>query len=781
MSLEAYHATLAALIVRRRRRVATVWLLACLLLLPGARRIESLLGVAARVGGSESAMVDEQLARRFGSSLAHPLVLVASSVPSPATPVGDTTLRLVVDSVHAMSGVARVVSYLDGHDSIFLGSDGGTFLVVGVDDRIAPDQRLDSMRASTARLATALVRRFPGAALRWTGESALNADLRRTSARDARGAEWRALPLSFVLLLAAFGAIIAALLPVAGAMIAIGVSLGLAALAAHVWSLSILLQNVVTMIGLGLGIDYSLLVVQRFRAELGESRDRERAARDALAAAGPTILLSGTAVAIGFGALAVLPVNELRSVAVGGLLVTLASMLITTTLLPGALAMMGGRVDFGRLSIQRGRPSRMNNRRAPKTRWRSWAVLVTRYPALVLVLAALPVGALAWQARRLAVGQPRGNWLPATMESAVALHALEAMGRGSVVQTVRVTVEMPPGVTAVDDSGWAATTRLARLLVADPAVARVRSLPGLVAPLGATLPRSVLVAAVPPDVRASFVSRDGRIAMLEAIPREGATPQQLGDFVRRTRAAPPMLVTGPGAARVRVGGLPALNVDYQDAVSGGRRFLEVVGLIVGATFLVLAIGFRSLLVPLKAIVLNLLAVAAAFGAVTLVFQDGIGARWLGIAAPLGAIFPAIPVLVFCVVFGLSMDYEVFLVARVREARQRGAEERAAIADGLADTARLITSAAAIMIVVFGAFMFADFLLMKMLGFALAVAVLLDATVMRLAVSPALLALAGKWNWWPGRAVTPSPTLLPFPAHAPIHSQSASAPSPSSPV
>jgi RND superfamily putative drug exporter len=275
---------------------------------------------------------------------------------------------------------------------------------------------------------------------------------------------------------------------------------------------------------------------------------------------------------------------------------------------------------------------------------------------------------------------------------------------------------------------------------------------------------------VPPDVRASFVSRDGRIAMLEAIPREGATPQQLGDFVRRTRAAPPVLVTGPGAARVRVGGLPALNVDYQDAVSGGRRFLEVVGLIVGATFLVLAIGFRSLLVPLKAIVLNLLAVAAAFGAVTLVFQDGIGARWLGIAAPLGAIFPAIPVLVFCVVFGLSMDYEVFLVARVREARQLGAEERAAIADGLADTARLITSAAAIMIVVFGAFMFADFLLMKMLGFALAVAVLLDATVMRLAVSPALLALAGKWNWWPGRAVTPSPTLLPFPAHVPIRSQ-----------
>ena len=289
MSLDAYRATLAAVIVRRRRRIAIVWLLVCLVLLPGARRIESVLGVAARVEGSESATVDDQLARRFGSSFAHPLVLVVSGVPSPATPAGDTTLRFIAQAVRVTPGVARVVSYLDGHDSIFQGADGRTFLIVGLDNRTAPDARLDSLRAATTRLATTLARRSPGVALRWTGESALNADLRRTSARDARSAEWHALPVSFVLLLVAFDAVAAALLPVCGALIAIGVSLGLAALAAHLWSLSILLQNVVTMIGLGLGIDYSLLVVQRFRAELPGSRDPQRAARDALAAAAPTI------------------------------------------------------------------------------------------------------------------------------------------------------------------------------------------------------------------------------------------------------------------------------------------------------------------------------------------------------------------------------------------------------------------------------------------------------------------------------------------------------------
>jgi len=773
MSLAGHKAALATALVRRRGRVALFWALACLVLLPAARRIEAVLGVAARVGGSESAAVDQQLLRRFRSPFAHPLVLVVSGTPSPSTPDGVVVLQLIADSVRQIPGVARVVTYLDGRDSIFLGArTGDTFLVVGANEQRAPDQLLDRLRAATTRLAVTLRPRLPTVTLRWTGESALNADLRSTSARDARNAEWRALPVSFFLLLVAFGAVIAALLPVGTALLAIGISLGLAAIAAHFWSLSILLQNVVTMIGLGLGIDYSLLMIQRFRAEFARASPSDAAARVTLVSAGPTILLSGTTVAIGFGALAILPVNELRAVALGGLIVTLVSMLLATTLLPGALAILGHRVDIGRVTLNRPKERQTS-------RWRSWANFVTRRPALVLVVAAVPVCALAWQARRLVVGQPRGNWLPPQMESAAGLHSLEAMGRGAVVQTLRITLELPPGIAALDDSGWAATTRLARRLVADPAVARVRSLPGLVAPLGSTLPRSAIVAAVPEEVRESFVSRDGRMAMLEVIPRDRATAVALGELVKRIRAAEPMLSTPTGVARVRVGGLPALNVDYQDAVAGPRRFMQVVVIIVTATFLVLAIGFRSLLVPLKAIALNLLAVAGAFGAVTLVFQDGIGSRLLGVAAPLDAIFPAVPVLVFCVVFGLSMDYEVFLVARIREARQRGTSERAAIADGLAHTARLITSAAAIMIVVFGAFIFADFLLVKMLGFALAIAVLLDATVMRLAVSPALLALAGKWNWWPGYRVTPSPIPSRGQALAPIPPQSASSPAPSS--
>jgi RND superfamily putative drug exporter len=201
-----------------------------------------------------------------------------------------------------------------------------------------------------------------------------------------------------------------------------------------------------------------------------------------------------------------------------------------------------------------------------------------------------------------------------------------------------------------------------------------------------------------------------------------------------------------------VGGLPAFSADYERSVAG--RFPGVVALVVGGTLLALLVGFRSVLVPVKAVLLNLLSVAAAFGALVLVFQDGYGVRLLGLEGPVDGVFPIVPALVFCSVFGLSMDYEVFLVTRVREERLAGRSDDEAIVEGVARTGPVITSAAAVMIAVFAAFMLGRFVLMKMLGFALAVAVLLDATVIRLAIGPALLCLAREFNWWPGERPAP---------------------------
>jgi len=253
---------------------------------------------------------------------------------------------------------------------------------------------------------------------------------------------------------------------------------------------------------------------------------------------------------------------------------------------------------------------------------------------------------------------------------------------------------------------------------------------------------------IPDVVRRSLASDDGRLAQIEVTPRDGLSPRDLDALVADVRSIGAEALTGIEGARMWVGGLPAFNVDFQAAVAG--RFVPVVLLVIGATLITLMIGFRSVLVPIKAVVLNLLSVAGAFGALVLVFQDGYGIGLVGLSSAPGSVFAMVPVLVFCVVFGLSMDYEVFLVSRVAEAR-RSHDEVAAVVEGLAQTGHVITSAAAIMVVVFGGFTLGDFVLVKMLGFALGMAVLLDAAIVRTAIGPALLVLLGRWNWWPGEA------------------------------
>jgi RND superfamily putative drug exporter len=335
------------------------------------------------------------------------------------------------------------------------------------------------------------------------------------------------------------------------------------------------------------------------------------------------------------------------------------------------------------------------------------------------------------------------------MESARALNDLRSMGRSGMIQTVRLVVTLPPNTSVRQPDGWAAVDRLSTALEGDPRIARVRSIVTVMRAAGVSRAK---LAGTPGfmtrRLTRGLISRDGHFALIELMPKEAVAPDDVVALARELRGTQ---LDVPGATLV-VGGLPAFNADYQDAVAG--RFWQIVALVVGGTMLALFVGFRSLLVPLKAVVLNLLSVSAAFGALTLVFQEGHGARWLGVTEPLGAVFSSLPVVVFCIVFGLSMDYEVFLMTRVREARNAGLSDHDAIVEALGCTAQVITNAAAIMLVVFAAFTLGDVLLTKLLGFALAVAVFLDATVVRMIVGPALLQLAGQWNWWPGQLGRP---------------------------
>jgi RND superfamily putative drug exporter len=323
-----------------------------------------------------------------------------------------------------------------------------------------------------------------------------------------------------------------------------------------------------------------------------------------------------------------------------------------------------------------------------------------------------------------------------------ALHTLQGMGRSGIVQGLRVILELPPQSPTLSPTGWLATTRMTKHFQSDPRAEEVLSLPtltGMSETAGAA-------DELPESMRKSFLSSDGQATLIELLPTAALSPNEQVRWVRDVRSSDVAAMTGVPGAVLRVGGVPALEADYDSVVK--ERLPEVVLGVVLGSLLALLIGLRSLFAAIKAILLNLLSVGASFGALVVVFQDGHGSKLFGLEGPTGSVYPIVPILSFAIVFGLSMDYEVFLVARVLEERRRGLCERSAVIEGLARTAGLITSAAAIMIAVFTAFTLGSFLVVQMLGFTLAGAVLIDATVVRMVVGPALLRLAGDWNWWP---------------------------------
>jgi len=728
----------------RRFWVAGVVLAATIALLPFSFHAERHLETATRVEGSQAETVRDELASRFHSPFVDRVVLVIEGLPPADSEGGGQALETIVAALKEQPGVSGVVSYLDLRDPIFLGRGGSTFVLVGLSSTDGPVESLvPQLHQLASSLTNQLRGRYPAVKLELTGEIPLNFDIRKASAADVHRGESLVIPGTLVLLLVAFGSLMAALIPLAIGQLAIATTLAITGFLAQRWHLSILVQNLATMLGLGLGIDYALLMISRFREAIAAGNDGPTAGAIAARQAGRTLLISASTVAIGFLALLTVPISEIRSIGVAGFLVTGMSVLLTNTLVPAALVLLGPRIDFGRMPFT----PKLDAQRAARTgnRWRQWGKTIVAHPWLALFLAGTPLLLLAWQVTRLDTSLPRGDWLPQAAESVHALHTLERMDRGGVVESLRVIVELPADSIAQTDAGWDAVDRMSKRLATDPRCDRVISITTL-----AQSNRSSLTD-LSRETRRTFLSSDGRAALLEVLPTSSVSLRQQVNWVRELRKTGAPALTGVPGATLLVGGIPALNADYETIIR--NRFPSVMLLVVGGTLLALLCGFRAIFAAVKAIALNLFSVAAAFGALVVVIQDGHGSKFLGIPAGTGSVFPLVPIVAFAIVFGLSMDYEVFLVARVLEARRNGLSELDAIPEGMARTAGLITSAAAIMIVVFAAFTFGDFLVVKMIGFTLAIAVLIDATLVRIVIGPALLRLAGDWNWWPGGLTT----------------------------
>ncbi len=659
--------------------------------------------------------------------------------------------RAALDTLLAVFGRQRyvrgLVSWPGTGDTTFLARDRrATFFLVALE--ATRGDSAGSLVVPVRQLLRRTLAALPQKGLtgKVTGRAPLDLDVRSVVARDSAEGERRLLPLTLVILILTFGALVAALLPLVVGVLAIAISLAIIGVIAHYTPMSVFVLNMTTMIGLGVGIDYSLLVVTRFREETARGLRRREAAIATIRSAGAAVITSGLTVVVGFTALLFTPLIETRSVGLGGLIVVAVAVLLSITLLPALLAIIGRDID---------RPKWLARRLAwyhsPQI-WEKWARTLSRHPARALAYGGVVIAILTLPVAWIKIGLPSRHWWPSGTEAGDGLDALTRMGVAGFIQPTRILVQLPEGRTAVDASSLRGLMTLRDSLRADPRVREVRSLVD-VDPNGSLLGYSVLYSDLG-QARAqygsfldAYLSTDGRMTLMDVILTDSTSLTSATDVVVRARRLARAGLRGTKGMRITVGGYSAAALDFQADLL--ERFPLLVVLILAATAIMLAIAFKSVLVPIKAIVMNTLSVSATFGLIVLVFQQGVGSQIFGLDGPTSAIFVAIPVLVFAVVFGLSMDYEVFLLSRIKEAFDRTGRNTQATMEGLSATASVITSAALIMILVFGIFAFARVLAMQLLGFGLAVAVLLDATVIRMVLVPAFMQAMGRWNWWPG--------------------------------
>ena len=583
----------------------------------------------------------------------------------------------------------------------------------------------------------------PGADTFVSGAPAIQADLDPIFEQDLLKGEAIALPIALAVLVAVFGLSFAVLMPFLIAACTIMATLGLVWVVAHYMTTAVYVTNLVQLIGLGIAIDYSLLIVYRFREELARTESTEQAVLRTMATAGRAVVFSGATVAIGLALLLFMPLPFMVSMGVGGFLIPLMSILAATTLQPVLLSLFGRRgtkrahvADFMRDGLRLPIPRFAGTADAERGLWARLARSIMRRPlaylavgATALVAAAVPVLDL-----ELTPGSAQGT--PQSPESIRGFNVLRgAVGPGALAPTL-VVVDAGAAGGARTPAAQTAISALVQAARSDAEVARVDYAPA-----------------------APYVDPSGRFAYVSIAGRHEYGEQPAQDFARRLRKELIPAAGFPEDARVLAGGGPALGIDFIDSAYGAFPWLVLAVLIL--TYLTLMRAFRSLLLPLKAVLLNLLAIGATYGLLVIVFKYGVGAELLGLYE-FDQVEAWIPIFLFAMLFGLSMDYEVFLVTRMREFWDEGLSNEEAVAQGLERTGRIVTAAAIVMVAAFAGFAAGSIVALQEFGLGLAIAILIDATLVRAVLVPALMRLFGRYNWWLPRPVARILRVAPSP-------------------
>lgn len=739
---------LSLFVTRYPRRIIMAWLVLWLIALPFATQVSRVL--SSEVGtpaNSEAAWVENLLDANFASRDGHTVFLLSRADAEPSPKDSEAYAAFIAELV-AKDTVLSITS-ADEISTIPLQSAEGHALAL-VQLHAADFQHA---RDIAAELAHQLPR---GHVL--TGGAALENEVLAISEHDTRRAEIFGLPISLIILIIAFGAVVAASLPVIVAMLSVVLSLALLFLIGQSWTFASYAQIIVTMLGLATGIDYALVIINRFREELRNNHSSYEAAAITTRSAGRAVLSSGFTVMIALSALLIPRSQFVQSIGLGGIIVLFFSVSISITLLPAILMLLGKHVNALSLTwigrqIRRVFPKyRANSPRFSSKQlgkrsqmfWKRWAERVLRFPWAwaVLGMALLVIISLPALNMNLSVAGVKN--LTDAVEAKKSYNLLKEMGLDSLLKSYDVVIDFgergfyhPSSVRSIskltrDIQKW---DDVAHLL----SPTYVPSIPSLLLRQYYATAELAQGSAVAPLVDLT-VAGDGRHVLVQVFPSDIINGADKLAFQQKLEH----LLTSHELTG-HIGGTYVGEYEWQESVYSA--FPIAIAFVYLATFILLALLFHSLLIPLKSIIVNTMTVLAAFGVITFVVQQGNGGQFLGIASGLGFIESAIPLFIFATVFGISMDYEVFLMARVFEAHKNGSSDRDAVIYAIARTGSVITNAAAIMVIVFVIFLFSHIVIIKTLSLGLSVAVLLDATLVRLAIVPATMLLLGKLNWW----------------------------------
>ncbi len=687
-------------VLRFRLIVLACWLALLVVGALSAARLPALLSNSLDVPGTDSEAAQSILARHFHERPDGTFIVVF--------PVREPSARVVRALHRRLQDASRAVP--GGHATALRTGEG---VVYG---EVETTLDLEHAKGWTVALRRAL--RKPGFPISYvTGEPAIQHDLDPILAADLSRGETVALPIALLVLAAVLGISAAVLIPFVFAACTIMATLAALYLIAHELAIVSYAPNLVELIGLGLAIDYSLLVVHRFREELaGGQCTVEDAIVRTMKTAGRAVVFSGVAVAIGLSLVMVMPVPFVRSLGIAGFLVPLVSVAASLTLQPVLLSLFGRR-GMSRVRVRALRPARAR----ASDFWARLAGGIMRRPVVmllagtaVLLAAAAPVMFL-----RLTPGSIAA--IPQSTESARGLAVLDRGVGSGAVTPIEVAIDTGVAGGARTAAVRAATERLVEGISQDEEA--------YITATGETAP---------------YVDGTGRYRRVFVVGRHEYGAPAMQALVRRLRSRRVPAARFPRTVRVYVGGAPAQGVDFLTRVYG--LFPWIVLAVLALTYVVLLRAFRSLLLPLKAVLLNVLSVLASYGLLVVIFRFGVGADLLGLYR-VEQIEGWIPVFLFAMLFGLSMDYEVFLVTRMRESWDEHHDNRRAVVDGLQRTGRIITAAAAIMVAAFSGFVAGRVAGLQEFGAGLALAVLLDATIVRMLLVPSLMAVLGSWNWW----------------------------------